>query len=329
MSGRGLLDRVRDAFGDLLRGLGLVKSHLKVRLAAPTTTVTGVAGAGAVGSTSAAGVNGTVTYWAPTLATNDLTEQSGGWKFASPEGNFNVSVVDGFSKDGATGKSVRFLFNGTLRGDGTTQSQSQLAFTVGTAGITTLWTEFYLYYPAGGEVVGGVTLPAWQRSSGINSANNNKFFALYKHYTNTQGDALRRVFETWMPHGNTLLEGQIIGGWRNQCDAVFSHDWSGGDYVYSFERTDKLGIWRRIQIGHVMESASLAADGHMEVWIGDNGAAPTLAFQKTGYTEICSTGAGTNQWNYGYLQGYQNAATLGTQYLLMSNLRFTNLRPTD
>lgn len=281
----------------------------------------GTDGSGGGGTPPAPGI-----LFSDDFASGDFSKTADGWLWNNPQGNFRVDVVSGFSKDGATGKCARFTWPG---GTGSPhQTQAQLAFTVGTPGVTTLWTEFYIYYPDGSETIAGVAQPAWSRSAGVGSANNNKFFALYKHYTNAEGDAMRRVFETWMPiSGSTItVEGQIRGGWRNQCNTFASHD---TEYVYSFERTDKRGFWRRIQIGHIMESGYQVGDGKMEFWIGDNGAAPTKAFEKTGYTEVCVSAVGANQWNYGYLQGYQNVASPTTQYNYISNVRFSTDRLTD
>lgn len=281
----------------------------------------GTDGTGGGGAPPAPGI-----LFSDDFSSGDLTKAQDGWLWNNPQGNFRVDVVSGFSKDGATGHCARFTWPG---GTGSPhQTQAQLAFTVGTPGTTTLWSEFYIYYPDGTETIAGIAQPAWSRINGGTISNNNKFFALYKHYTNAEGDALRRVFETWMPvSGSTIsVEGQIRGGWRNQCSTAFFHD---TEYVYSFERADKRGIWRRVQIGHIMESSYLAGDGRMEFWVGDNGAAPTLAFTKTGYTEICNTGSGPNQWNYGYLLGYADASPSTTQYNYISNVRFSTDRLTD
>lgn len=267
-------------------------------------------------------------YFSDDFSSGNIAKTQDGWLWNNPQGNFRVDVVSGFSKDGNTGKCARFTWPG---GAGTPrQTQAQLAFTVGTPGVTTLWTEFYVYYPNGTETIGGIPQPAWVHPDGSTGANNNKFFALYKHYTNAEGDALRRVFETWQPYSGatTLVEGQLRGGWRNQCSTVFSHD-PVNNPLYSFERADKRGIWRRVQIGHRMESAYLAADGHMEVWVGDNGAAPTKVMETSGYTEICNTGAGANQWNYGYLLGFANSSSPTTQYNYISHVRFSSGRLED
>lgn len=254
-------------------------------------------------SPAAPGASGVL--FADDFATGDLSKSANGWRWNRTE---SVDVVRGFSRDGASGNSARFVFDPAKLNDG--NAWSELRFQIGSPAAE-LWTTFWIYYPSGQEST--YRGPRFMHRGQSTGATNNKFFMIFDQY---DGYYAQEGLSTWADgngDGSLIPGARVIG-----IDAPMTgkNFW---DTRSSLEIDAARGRWVKMEIFATTATSAAARDGILEVY--QDGAQVISMRNLNTYAT-----SGINLWREGYLLGWANSGFDTTTYVYVSNVSFSTGR---
>lgn len=218
--------------------------------------------------------------------------------------------------------------NEVIEAKGSHEGEAQLAIGFGDW-TERLMTEYWIYLPAGGEVIGGKTLNAftergrWRSSTFdyLGSANNKYHFA-YEYYS----DAVSRIIQSWTYFGGTTPpDAAIVPGWRPLGSTTY-HKWNTCPQLPMFGM--RRGYWHRLAVLNIIETEVNGVgqgDGYAEVRVDG---VPVCVVNDYNNERRPADWVGPisgmtfiNKFKYAYYMGYANSGFARETHAFISDYR--------